>query len=67
MNVSAHTVNRLFWATFIVAVAGALASWLSFINDNEKSNLQDQLRNAQDSIRFLQGTQANTPADTLKK
>ena len=66
-NVSVSAVNKLFWATFAIAIAGALATWLSFINDNEKNSLREQLKKEQDLRKQIQAQPLHAKVDSSNK
>ena len=45
---------KLFWVTFAIAVAGAIASWVQVINGNENKSLKDTIQKQDTLIESLQ-------------
>lgn len=46
--------DKLFWVTLFVAIAGAIASWVSIINANENRSLKDKVQTQDTLIKSLQ-------------
>ena len=53
-NKSSTRVNNLFWLTFFVALFGVLIQLLTYFNDQEKHDLQQQVKSQETMIQSLQ-------------
>jgi hypothetical protein len=53
-NESVRRVNSLFWATIVIAAAGAVTSWLQYFNDSATNNLLQQLQDKDSLIQLIQ-------------
>ncbi|RYZ18582.1 MAG: hypothetical protein EOO10_25535 [Chitinophagaceae bacterium] len=64
-NVSGTKVNKLYWVTLAVAIAGVFATGLTYFNDREKYDLQQQVKAQNTLIQSLQSRlsqKANVPS-----
>ena len=53
-NKAGTKVNKLFWLTFAVAVAGVIIQLLSYTNDKEKHSLQQEVKRQDTLIQQMQ-------------